>query len=240
MFKDTQAYSGFAVDDLDRAREFYGETLGIETNVLDDQNGLLQLELSGGDRPTLVYAKPDFAPATYTILNFPVEDVDAAVDTLAERGVEFERYEGMEQDEKGISRRPRPDDRLVQGPGGQHPLRPRGRLGLGQEGAAGRRDPERLGALDDHGRGELGHRRGAGFAHRRGEVVPGRGDAADPASVAEAGGPAELGSAGGDLVGGQLAERPLALAVVDRRRQDLGGIGAHREPPPAIAIATWP
>ena len=104
MFKDTQAYSGFAVDDLDRAREFYGGTLGIETNVLDDQNGLLQLELSGGDRPTLVYAKPDFAPATYTILNFPVDDVDAALEALAERGVEFERYEGMDQDEKGISR----------------------------------------------------------------------------------------------------------------------------------------
>ena len=103
MFKDTPAYSGFAVDDLARAREFYGETLGIETTVLDKDNGLLQLELAG-DRPTLVYLKPDFAPATYTVLNFPVDDVEATVDGLAERGVEFERYDSFDQDEKGISR----------------------------------------------------------------------------------------------------------------------------------------
>lgn len=102
MFKDTHAYSGFAVDDLERAREFYGEMLGIETNVLDAENGLLQLEIAG-DRPTLVYVKPDFAPATYTILNFPVADVEATVDALAERGVSFERYDGFEQDDKGIA-----------------------------------------------------------------------------------------------------------------------------------------
>ena len=83
--------------------EFYGETLGIETTVLDENNGLLQLEIAG-DRPTLVYLKPDFAPATYTVLNFPVDDVEATVDGLTERGVEFERYDGMDQDEKGISR----------------------------------------------------------------------------------------------------------------------------------------
>jgi predicted enzyme related to lactoylglutathione lyase len=103
MFKDTRAYSGFAVDDLERAREFYGETLGIETTVLDEENGLLQLELAG-ERPTLAYLKPDFTPATYTILNFPVEDVEAAVDALTERGVAFERYDGFDQDDKGISR----------------------------------------------------------------------------------------------------------------------------------------
>jgi predicted enzyme related to lactoylglutathione lyase len=103
MFKDTEAYSGFAVDDIERAREFYGETLGIETSVLDEQNGLLQLDLAG-ERPTLVYRKPDFTPATYTILNFPVEDVEATVDALTERGVSFERYDGFDQDEKGISR----------------------------------------------------------------------------------------------------------------------------------------
>ena len=102
MFKDTHAYSGFAVDDVERAREFYGETLGIETKVLDAENGLIQLDIAG-DRPTLVYAKPDFTPATYTILNFPVQDVEAAVDALAERGVAFERYDGFEQDEKGIA-----------------------------------------------------------------------------------------------------------------------------------------
>jgi predicted enzyme related to lactoylglutathione lyase len=103
MFTDTQATNSFAVDDLDRAKEFYGDTLGIRTEVLDETNGLLLLKLSGG-RDTLVYVKPDFVPATYTVLGFTVDDVDAAVDGLTERGVEIERYEGFDQDEKGISR----------------------------------------------------------------------------------------------------------------------------------------
>ena len=102
MFADTKAYSGFAVDDLDKAEEFYGQTLGLPTTIMDEGN-LMNLHLAGG-RDTLVYVSPSFAPATYTILNFEVDDIDAAVDALAERGVEFERYEGMEQDEKGISR----------------------------------------------------------------------------------------------------------------------------------------
>ena len=72
-------------------------------------------------RSTLIYPKPDFTPATYTVLNFQVDDIEAAVDELSGRGVKFERYEGFEQDEKGISRGPRARDRLVQGPGGQHP-----------------------------------------------------------------------------------------------------------------------
>ena len=117
MFKDTHAYSGFAVDDLERAREFYGETLGIETNVLDAENGLLQLEIAG-DRPTLVYVKPDFAPATYTVLNFPVEDVEATVDGLAERWVSFERYDGFEQDDKGIAHGPGPTIAWFRDPAG--------------------------------------------------------------------------------------------------------------------------
>jgi predicted enzyme related to lactoylglutathione lyase len=117
MFKDTHAYSGFAVDDLERAREFYGETLGIETNVLDAENGLLQLEIAG-DRPTLVYVKPDFAPATYTVLNFPVSDVEATVDALAERGVSFERYDGFEQDDKGIAHGPGPTIAWFRDPAG--------------------------------------------------------------------------------------------------------------------------
>jgi predicted enzyme related to lactoylglutathione lyase len=107
MLTNSKAYSGFAVDDLGRAREFYGETLGIPTTVLDEENGLLTLELSG-ERPTLVYAKADHTPATYTVLNFPVEDVDAAVDGLAARGVSFERYDGFDQDDKGIARGPGP------------------------------------------------------------------------------------------------------------------------------------
>jgi predicted enzyme related to lactoylglutathione lyase len=100
MFGNTKAYSGFAVDDLRRARDFYEETLGLEVSSDGD---LITLHLAGG-RDTIVYAKPDFAPATYTILNFPVEDIDAAVDELTARGVRFERYDGIDQDDRGISR----------------------------------------------------------------------------------------------------------------------------------------
>jgi catechol 2,3-dioxygenase-like lactoylglutathione lyase family enzyme len=101
MFAETRAYSGFAVDDLDGAREFYGETLGLPITVVDEGN-LITIQLAGG-RDTLVYLSPDFTPGSYTILNFEVEDIEAAVDELASRGVEFERYDGMEQDEKGIA-----------------------------------------------------------------------------------------------------------------------------------------
>jgi predicted enzyme related to lactoylglutathione lyase len=101
MFKDTKAFSGFAVDDIGKAREFYGSVLGLELGA--EEMGLLTL-LLGGNRPTIVYPKPDFAPATYTILNFPVDDIDAAVDELIERGVAMEIYDGFEQDERGISR----------------------------------------------------------------------------------------------------------------------------------------
>ena len=100
MFTDTKAFSGFAVYDLEKAREFYGETLGLKTS---EEHGLLTLHLAG-DRDTLVYPKPDFAPATYTILNFPVDEIDTAVDELAARGVSFERYDGFDQDERGIFR----------------------------------------------------------------------------------------------------------------------------------------
>lgn len=117
MFKDSKAYSGFAVDDLAQARQFYGETLGLSLSVLDEENGLLSLHLAG-DRDTLVYLKPDFTPATYTILNFPVDDVERAVDELAERGVRCERYEGFEQDEKGIARGPGPDIAWFKDPAG--------------------------------------------------------------------------------------------------------------------------
>lgn len=100
MFADTRAYSGFAVDDLGAARTFYGDTLGINTS---ERNGLLTLHLAG-DRDTLVYPKPDHTPASYTILNFPVDDIDQAVDELTARGVQFVRYPGMGQDAKGINR----------------------------------------------------------------------------------------------------------------------------------------
>jgi catechol 2,3-dioxygenase-like lactoylglutathione lyase family enzyme len=100
MFANTKAYSGFAVDDVEKARAFYGDTLGLETT---EEHGLLTLHIAG-DRPTLVYPKPDHTPATYTVLNFPVNDIEEAVDELTARGVRLERYEGMEQDEKGIMR----------------------------------------------------------------------------------------------------------------------------------------
>jgi catechol 2,3-dioxygenase-like lactoylglutathione lyase family enzyme len=102
MLENSKAYSGFAVDDLDKALEFYGGTLGLKTSVRQD-GVLIEIDLAG-DRPTLVYLKPDFAPATYTILNFPVEDVEKAVDELTAQGVNFEKYDGFEQDEKGIDR----------------------------------------------------------------------------------------------------------------------------------------
>src|SRR5215210_1359386 len=98
MFANTRAFSGFAVNDVEKAREFYGDTLGIRTS---EEYGLLTLHLAG-DRDTLVYPKPDHTPATFTILNFPVDDVERAVDELIARGVTFEQYDTT--DEKGIHR----------------------------------------------------------------------------------------------------------------------------------------
>ena len=100
MFEHTKAFSGFAVDDVEKAKAFYADTLGLKTS---EENGMLTLHLAG-DRPTLVYPKPDHEPATYTILNFPVDEIEAAVDALMERGVAFEIYEDSGQDEKGIMR----------------------------------------------------------------------------------------------------------------------------------------
>ena len=114
MFADTKAFSGFAVPDIEQARQFYGDTLGIEVT---EENGLLTLHLAG-DRPTLIYPKPDHEPATYTILNFPVEDVEKAVDELTSRGVKIERYEGFDQDEKGIMRGQGPDIAWFRDPAG--------------------------------------------------------------------------------------------------------------------------
>ena len=123
MFANTKATNGFAVDDIDAAKQFYGETLGLGIKVLSEEFGLISTELAGG-RNTLVYRKPDFVPATYTILNFEVDDVDAAVDELAAKGVSLERYEGFEQDEKGIARGPGPQIAWFKDPAGQHPLGP--------------------------------------------------------------------------------------------------------------------
>jgi catechol 2,3-dioxygenase-like lactoylglutathione lyase family enzyme len=117
MLADTKAYSGFAVDDLAQAREFYGQTLGLRTSDVSEEGGLMSLDLAG-DRPTLVYEQPDCTPASYTILNFPVEDIDKAVDELAARGVRFESYDGFEQDEKGIARGPGPSIAWFKDPAG--------------------------------------------------------------------------------------------------------------------------
>jgi catechol 2,3-dioxygenase-like lactoylglutathione lyase family enzyme len=114
MFENTKAYSGFAVDDVQKAREFYGQTLGLRTSEAD---GLLTLHIAGG-RDTLVYAKDEHIPATYTILNFPVADIDAAVDGLTARGVRFERYEGFAQDDKGIMREQGPPIAWFKDPAG--------------------------------------------------------------------------------------------------------------------------
>lgn len=99
MLGSSPAFHGFSVDDIPAARAFYADTLGLEVT---EENGMLFLHLAGGAR-TLVYPKRDHVPATYTVLNFPVPDVEAAVDALVERGVTFERYPGVD-DPKGIQR----------------------------------------------------------------------------------------------------------------------------------------
>ncbi|HEU4392807.1 MAG TPA: VOC family protein [Solirubrobacterales bacterium] len=105
MLADSKAFSGFAVDDLDAAKRFYGEVLGLKTEVLDEENGLLTLHLAG-DRDTLAYLSPGMTPPSYTILNFPVDDIDQAVEGLSARGVTFEQYGNpeMPQDDRGVMR----------------------------------------------------------------------------------------------------------------------------------------
>ncbi len=97
------AFSSFSVDDIVAARDFYSETLSVEVEELE--NGLLRLHLAGGSE-AIVYPKPDHVPAVFTILNFAVHDIEEAVDQLAAEGVEPIRYEGLGQDERGISRNP--------------------------------------------------------------------------------------------------------------------------------------
>ncbi|MGW0373082.1 VOC family protein [Streptomyces coeruleorubidus] len=100
MFGTTKAYSGFSVNDIEAARKFYGDTLGLRVS---EEHGMLILHIAGG-RDTLVYPKEDHTPATYTILNFPVDDIEAAVDELSRKGVRFERYDHLKADDKGIFR----------------------------------------------------------------------------------------------------------------------------------------
>ena len=100
MLTDTKAYSGIAVHDLEEAKEFYEGKLGIKTSQEAD---LMWLHLAGG-RDTLLYPQPDATAASYTVLNFEVQDIEPVVDELAERGVQFERYDGFDQDDKGVFR----------------------------------------------------------------------------------------------------------------------------------------
>jgi predicted enzyme related to lactoylglutathione lyase len=100
MFTNTKAFSGFSVNDIPAAKQFYGETLGLKVS---EANGMLHLHIAdSGD--ILIYPKPNHTPATFTILNFPVDDIEQAVDQLAECGVRFERYDNSGQDKKGINR----------------------------------------------------------------------------------------------------------------------------------------
>jgi catechol 2,3-dioxygenase-like lactoylglutathione lyase family enzyme len=103
MFKESKAFSGFSVDDIAKARDFYGKTLGVD--VSDSQMGALDLSLAGGAH-VFIYPKENHQPATYTVLNFPVADVEKAVDQLMAKGVKFEQYNMPEfaQDKKGIAR----------------------------------------------------------------------------------------------------------------------------------------
>ncbi len=116
MFTDTRAFSSFSVDDVARAREFYAGTLGL--HVTDEGMGTIALHLSGGG-DVFLYPKDDHVPATFTVLNFRVDDVDAAVDRLSAAGVRFERYEGdLQTDDKGISRGPGPTIAWFRDPAG--------------------------------------------------------------------------------------------------------------------------
>ena len=100
MFRDANAFSGFSVDDLAAAKQFYGETLGLD--VTETPAGL-EVKLGSGGT-VFIYPKENHVPASFTILNFPVADIDATVDTLAAAGVELERYDGIDADEKGVVR----------------------------------------------------------------------------------------------------------------------------------------
>jgi catechol 2,3-dioxygenase-like lactoylglutathione lyase family enzyme len=114
MLTDSHAFSGFSTNDIESCRTFYADTLGLKVS---DENGMLDLQLGGGTH-VLIYPKDDHQPASYTCLNFPVSDIDATVDALTKRGVTFERYEGFEQDDRGVMRGNGPPIAWFTDPGG--------------------------------------------------------------------------------------------------------------------------
>ncbi len=107
MFKHSKAFSSFSVDDLQKAKAFYSGVLGLD--VKDNPMGIIELHLEDGNT-ILIYPKPNHEPATFTVLNFPIQNIDEAVDALTQKGVIFEQYSGeIQTDEKGIARSPDPD-----------------------------------------------------------------------------------------------------------------------------------
>ena len=116
MLKETEAFSGFSVNDIPAARDFYGDTLGLDVS---EEDGMLSLSIAGS-RNIIVYPKDDHTPATFTILNFPVGNIDEAVDELTKRGVQFERYDegDLKTDEKGIFRGEGPNIAWFRDPAG--------------------------------------------------------------------------------------------------------------------------
>lgn len=102
MFKNIKAFASYSVDDLKKAKKFYSETLGLKVKEFKEM-GILNISFSGGGE-LMVYQKDNHKPATFTVLNFPVKNVEKTVDALTKKGIKFERYKGFDQDEKGISR----------------------------------------------------------------------------------------------------------------------------------------
>ncbi len=105
MFRDSEAFSGFSTDDIERARAFYGTSLGLDVS---EANGILTLHLASGGE-VVIYPKENHEPATFTVLNFPVADIDRAVDRLTDAGITMERYPDFPHDERGILRPPQPE-----------------------------------------------------------------------------------------------------------------------------------
>ena len=101
MLQNSNAFGSFATNNIDEARKFYSQTLGIQ--VIDNPMGILELHIKGST-PFIIYPKPTHEPATFTVLSFPVEDIDEAVDALISKGINMDVYEGFRQDEKGIAR----------------------------------------------------------------------------------------------------------------------------------------
>ena len=114
LLRDSHAFSGFSTNDIARAKAFYAQTLGLEVT---EENGMLSLHLAGGGR-VIVYPKANHEPASFTVLNFPVKDIDLAVDALAKAGIQFERYEGSGQDDRGIHRQEGPPIAWFKDPAG--------------------------------------------------------------------------------------------------------------------------